>query len=252
MNTHKINVLILAAGHSTLEGEPGHGPAYPVCLTEKDGVTLLERIVSNASSLENANFTFAMLDEEVRKYHLDSVIQRLRPGAQLVRVARNTRGSACTGLLAASGMDADAELLVISANELVDVNLGDIAARFRNRDLDGGTLVFRSIHPRYSFVKLGPDGLVIQSAQQKPISDQATTGIFWFRRTGDFVEATKSMIRKDAHTGGAFFVCPAFNEMLLKQARIGVESVELSHYHPVKTERQLAQFESAPAMGLAA
>lgn len=246
MKNLKINVLVLAAGQAAATDTP-----YPVFLTEQNGVTLLERIVQTTEGLASASYSFVMLEDDVRKFHLDNVVKRLDPDASLVRIARGTRGSACSALAAASTMDGDTALLVISANELVDMDLSEVVANFAARDLDAGALVFRSIHPRYSYVQLDDDGMVIQAAQQNPISNNATAGVFWFRRTGDFVDAAKDMIRKDAHVDGAYYICPAFNELLLAQKRVGVVPLDVARYHPVKTERQVNLFEGA-ALGVAA
>jgi hypothetical protein len=237
-----IHILILAAGATHGPAAPGGGD-YPACLTETGGVSLLERIVDNCRGFKNAKFSYAFLDNEVRKFHLDNVVNLLTPNAQVVGVQQGTQGSGCTALLAAAKMNPDEELLIVSANEYVDVVMLDIVQDFRNRSLDAGTLTFSSIHPRYSYVRLGTDGEVTEAAQQNPISRHATAGVFWFRRAGEFVEAVKSMIRKDASTNGAFYLAPAFNEMLLKHARVGASPIEASRYQPLKTEHQMAAFE---------
>jgi len=244
----KTNILILAAA---TQGEAVNKSPYPVCLTETDGVSLIERIVQNCKGIENASFTYAMLEEEVRKFHLDNVVELLTPGARIVKVQKGTLGSGCTSLLAAATIPGDEELLVVSGNELVDVDLAEIVKDFRERGLDAGTLTFQSIHPRYSFVKLTDEGEVIEAAQQNPISRNATTGVFWFRCAGRFVEAVKSMINKGASTGDAYYVAPAFNELLLAQAKIGVTPIDPAKYMPLKNDRQVAAFETSH-MGYAA
>lgn len=237
MNT---NILILAAGPVEFETHDG---GYPLCLTEVDGTPLLERLVESTRDIHNSHYVYALLDTDVERFHLDLVAQLITPDAIIVRVPSSTQGSACTALLAASGLDGNAELLVISANELVDANLAEVLVAFRNRELDGGTITFRSVHPRYSYVRLNDQGLLTQAAQHHPISQSATAGIFWFARTSEFVEAAKNLIRKNASADGKFYVAPTYNELVLKQKRIGVYQIDNSHYHPMKTERQVQNFE---------
>lgn len=234
------NILVLAAGSSSIATNDG---GYPLCLTEFDGVALIERVVANTKGIQNARYTFALRDAEIGRYHLDRVVELLAPGSQVVGVPEVARGSACTALLAASQFNARDEVLIVSANELVDVDFSEVIADFRARELDAGTLSFRSIHPRYSYVRLNDEGFVVEAAQQNPITHHATAGVFWFAITGDLVEAIKNMIRKDASVGGNFYIAPAFNELVLKQARIGVREIDPNAYHPLKTERQVYQFE---------
>lgn len=241
----KLNVVVLAAGHQDFETRDG---GYPLCLLEIDGTPLIERIVENANKLANVNFTFALRDEDIKRYHVDKVVALLAPKCRVVPVRSSTRGSACTALLAVSPLPPGEELLVISANELVDVDLGAAVEQFRQQRLDGGVLTFHSVHPRYSYVRLNQDGLVTEATQQIPISKHATTGIFWFARAGDFVQAAKEMIRKDAHVNGNYFVAKTYNEVILKQGRVGIFPLEHNKYHPLKTERQALQFDQGEAM----
>jgi hypothetical protein len=234
------NILVLAAGRS--KSEDGDGE-YPQCLTELDGVSLLERIVTNLQSFEDARFTFAVLEKDARKFHLDKVASLLMPGVEIVQIPEDTRGSACTALLASIRMDSGNDLLIISANELVDVELPAVIAQFKQRSLDGGTLIFRSLHPRYSYVRLDENQLVVEAAALQPISQNATTGIFWFRRTADFVDAAKSLIRKEASVNGNYYVAPTFNELILRQGKIGVHELPPNKYLPLKTERQVRRYE---------
>jgi hypothetical protein len=235
-----ISVLILAAGQAGFETHDG---GYPLCLTEFDGLSLLERIVRNTSNIKGAKYAFALLIKETERFHLDKVAKLLAPSAVVIRTPESTQGSACTALLAASQLDPESELLIISANELVDVDFSEVVTDFRCRKLDGGLLVFRSVHPRYSYVRLNAERLVTMAAQQDPISHHATAGVFWFAKTREFTEAAMNLIRKNASVNGKFYVAPVFNELILRHGRIGVRDLEISKYSPLKTERQVQQFE---------
>ncbi len=244
-----MNILILAAGHPEFDTRDGK---YPLCLTEYDGVPLLERLAKACQALGAKRTIFALRKEEVNRYHLDNVVALLCPQAVTLKVDGNTPGAACTALLAAGHIDNGQELLVLSANELVDIDLAELVAGFRARQLDAGTVTFPSIHPRYSYVRLGEQGLVTEAAEKNPISNHATAGVYWYARGKEFVAAVKNMIRKDAHVDGVFYLCPAFNELVLKQARIGVAAIEARRYHPLKTERQMDQFSASHEHGSAA
>lgn len=235
------NILILAAGRGRSD-DADHN--YPLCLTELDGVALIEKIMDTTRQIPGARYYSAILEKDARRFHLDQVMQQLIPGVTVVRIPEDTKGSACTALLAAVQMPGDAPLLVISANELVELDLAAVLQDFQARGLDGGTLTFRSLHPRYSYVRLGADQLVEETAAQRPISQHATAGIFWFARTTAFVEAAKNLIRKDAAVNGNFFVAPAFNELILKQGKVGVFAIPQGAYLPLKTEQQIQRYEA--------
>lgn len=235
-----VNILILAAGQFSLnEGNN----SYPIYLTELNGVSLIERIIDISRSIKDANYLFVFLEKEAERFHLDKIASLLVPDSKVVLVPEWTRGSACTALFAACQIPVNNELLIISANELIDIDLSEVIDNFRKRNLDGGTLIFRSIHPRYSYVRLNDDGFVTEVMQQNPISKNATTGLFWFREAGCFVEAVKQSIRKNSVVEDKFYVALAFNEMILKQKNIGVVHLDTKKYRPLKTEQQLQNFE---------
>ncbi len=237
-----INILVLAAAKIPVEqGEA----SYPFCLTEINGKSLLERIILNIKSIANTELVFTFLETEIQRFHLDKVVSLLAVDSRSESVPEQTQGSACTALLAACQLEQSAELLIVSANELVDDNLGAMMSDFRKRGLDAGTLTFDSVHPRYSFVSLDEDGLVIEASQRQPISSNATAGVFWFATTADFVDGTKNLIRKGCCVDGSYFLAPVFNELILKQKRIGVSQLGLENYIPLKTKQQIEKYGSS-------
>lgn len=235
------NIIILAAGSPAFDTIDGD---YPLCLTEFDGTPLIQRLIENCAALNAKKIIVALRDAEVTRYHLDNVVRQLAQGAHTVRVSQATRGAACTALLASEHIDNDEELLIVSANELVDVDLSLIASTFRAASVDAGAVVFNSIHPRYSFVRVDDDGFVVEAAEKNPISSLATAGLYWFRKGSEFVRNAKSMIRKGADVDGLFYVCPVFNQLILEQKRISTFTIRSQQYHPLKSERNFRQFDA--------
>jgi hypothetical protein len=235
----RTNILILAAGQSLQDDRD----TYPACLTEISGVSLLERIVSGTRNIMESKYTFAFRGADIEQFHLDSIASLLSLGSGIVAVSEPTKGSACTALLASCQLPEDDALLILSANELVDLDLADVLADFVARDLDGGTLIFRSLHPRYSYVRMNEEGFVTEAAQRNPISQNATAGVFWYRSTRSFCTAAMAMIKKNSSVGGDFFLAPVFNELILDHKKIGVFPLETGSYYPLKTARQAQRFE---------
>ena len=233
-------ILILAAGHAEPDSRDGD---YPLCLADFNGVSLLEKIIDSTNHLSDCRYTFAVKKSDVSQNHINEVINLLLPRARVVQIEETTKGSACTALMAACQLPASHELLIVSANEWLDTSYQDLLVQCRKKSLDGAVFIFPSIHPRYSFVRLNDEGFVVEAAQRHPISRHATTGSFWFLRCEDFVRAATAMLRKDVRVDGNFFIAPALNEMILWQRRIGALPINPECYHPLKSDRQVHQFE---------
>lgn len=236
-----MNVLILAAGSPAFDMGDGD---YPLCLTEFDGVPLIEKIVEGCSSLKAQHFVFALRENEVNRYHLDNVVRQLVNDAYTVRVSQSTRGAACTALLCAEKIDNDDELLIISANELLNIDPLKPITSFREKNADAGAVIFHSVHPRYSYVRIDDSGAVVEAAEKNPISSNATAGFYWYRKGSEFVSAAEQMIRKGAQVDGLFYVCPVFNQMILGQKHITTFRIDSHNYQPLKTERQFRQYDT--------
>lgn len=235
-----MNILFLGAAASAPRSEQNRFPAW---LADHKGASPLEAFTKSLGANPDNKLIYCFLEPDIRAFHLREIIAAMAPSHTVISVRNPTEGAACTALLASDEIDNEADLLIVSLNEYLDVDLVAATDAFKARNLDAATLVFKSVHPRYSFVRLGPDDLIVEVAQGRPITDIATAGVFWFRHGMDFVAAAKEMIRKRDHINGAYYVCPAFNQLILRGHKIGVTSMSPNIYYPLKTEAQVHTFE---------
>jgi hypothetical protein len=97
---------------------------------------------------------------------------------------------------------------------------------FKHADIDGGILTFKNTHPKWSYAELGDKGLVIQVAEKKPLpGNNATVGIYYWKKGSDFVKYAEQMIQKNIKVNGEFYVCPVYNEAIADGKKIRVKSV---------------------------
>jgi len=233
-----MNILLLAAGGNITENEDN---GFPLILSEFNGRPLIQHLIDICIKVdENINLIIAFKRSDIQKFYLDNIVKILAPNAKIISIENNTKGAACTALLASQYINNNKELLILNANDYLQLDLQKPILNFRARDLDAGTLIFNSIHPRYSYVRLN-EGFVIEAAEKRPISRHATAGYYWFKHGLDFVKATKNMIYKDSSVNGMFFICPVFNELILTQKRIGVFEIEKNMYFPLKNLNQLME-----------
>lgn len=241
-----MNTLLLAAGSSRAYVEAGHH--WPKNLVEVGGRPLLQHVVESLGPLaQDGRLVGVLRDDEAEQHRTDRVLQLVEPTSRVVRVG-NTRGAACSALMACEQLDASAPLVVAGGDALLRADLPAIVTSFEERDLDAGTVVFDAVHPRWSFVRV-EDGLVVEASEKNPISRSATAGVYWFRTAGAFLAATMRMIEKGAAVDGQYYVCPVLNELVLDGARVGVSEVERSSYFSFRDPAELAVFEDSLAHG---
>ena len=85
--------------------------------------------------------------------------------------------------------------------------------------------------------------MVIEAAEKRPISNEATTGFYYFKRAGDFVEAACSMIEKKASVNEKYYICPSYNEMILKGKKVGIFHIDKDNYFNLRDSKGLNEFE---------
>jgi dTDP-glucose pyrophosphorylase len=239
-----LNVLILMSGSSQAFKDAGF--AYPKNLVEIAGQPLLQRVLDRLAPLKEieARFICVLRQDENAKHHTAAVIHLIDPGAKVIELRGNTSGAACSALMAVDHIDNDDPLIIVNGDQLLDVNLVQVVKGFRAKRLDGGIVVFEDVHPRWSFVKTDDNGRVIETAEKRPISRLATAGCYYFGKGSDFVLAATEMIKKDAHVNGLFYVCPAFNELVLRQRNIGVHQIARSAYRSLAAPSDVHSYEA--------
>lgn len=223
----RFNIVIPIAG-------PDKDPAntgYVRSLQEIQRKTILQYAFESLQSICASNFVVVIKQKDVNHYHLDNVVKLLRPEAKIIIAEGETMGAACTCMLAVDQLDMDAPLLITGVDQILTVSTFQIVEDFINREFDGGVVIFDDIHPRWSFVKLDERGFVIEAAEKRPISRNATAGFYYFKKASCFFEAAQKMISKNASVNGSFFVCPVFNEMILQQMSIGTCRIEKDQYY---------------------
>lgn len=238
-----MNVIGLFAGPSEAFEEAGHH--YPKNLVEIEGQPLVQRVLSSQPLLQEPATRLVCLvrRDEDRRFHTGDVVRLLAPQAVVVHVPDGTAGAACTAMLAIDYVAPDDPLLLVNGDVVIDADVRPILDDFVARGLDGGMVVFRAVHPRWSYVRTDEAGHVVETAEKRPISDLATVGYYWFRRAADFWGAAQRMIVKDAHVDGRFFICPSYNELVLAGARLGVAEIDAADHHSLATPQGVVAYE---------
>ena len=83
-----------------------------------------------------------------------------------------------------------------------------------NENIDGCISIFNNSNPKFSYAKCDENGYVIEVAEKKVISNNATTGIYYWRKGSDCVKYTEQMISKNIRVNNEFYNCPVYNQAI--------------------------------------
>lgn len=222
-----MNIIVLMAGPSKNFEDQGY--VYPKYLLEINGEPIIQRVVEGLMPL-NANISFVIRKEDDDKAYIASTLQILSPDCTIYKVGEETQGAVCSALFAIDSINNDDELVILNGDQLVKNGLSEAIDKFRNNRYTGGVVVFRSVHPRWSYVALDENGLVNETSEKRPISNMATAGCYYFRHGKDFVNAAFNTIRKDVNYSGKYYICSTYNELILNQQKVGVYEINKKDY----------------------
>lgn len=222
-----MNIVILMAGAGKDFEDQGH--SYPKYLLEIQNKPIIQRVVESLKNL-GSNVICIIRKEDQERFFLGDMMKILCPEVKVITVENLTKGAVCTALFAIEDINNDEELLVLNGDQLIKANLFTAIADFRNRKLDGGIVTFKSVHPRWSFAALDAEGLVVETSEKRPISDNATAGCYYYAKGSDFVRACFSVIEKDAETQGFYYISATYNELILEQKKIGIFEIPRKDY----------------------
>ena len=218
----KLNVLIPMAGAGSRFAQAGY--TFPKPLIEVRGKPMIQVVVENLNM--EANFIYIVQQEHYDKYNLKYLLNLITPGCNIVTVNGMTEGAACTSLLAKEYIDNDNPLVMANSDQYVEWDSNNVMYSFAADGIDGGILTFKATHPKWSYAKLDDNGFVSEVAEKKPISDNATVGIYYWKKGSDYVKYAEQMIEKNIRTNNEFYVCPVYNEAIADGKKIRVKQIE--------------------------
>src|SRR5580698_3745547 len=238
-----LQIVIPMAGRGSRFAKAGYTTPKP--LIPLGGRPMIQWVIDNIRPGRPHRFIFICLAEHLETYPEVAVeLRRLCPGCEIVPVSAVTEGAACTVLLARKWIDSDDPLMIANSDQVVELNINDYLAAQDADGTDGLIMTFWSDHPKWSYCRMRPDGTVKEVLEKQVVSNEATVGIYNFRRGRDFVRAADAMIAADLRVNNEFYVAPAYNILIAEGARIITMKTgrEYAGMHGVGTPEDLDLF----------
>ena len=219
-----LNILIPAAGNGTRFKEFYDKPKP---LINIGGKPMIEWAVNTVRT--KAHYIFLARDlSHVPPMGLDN---------EVIIVPQLTEGAACTALLARDRIDNDDPLLIVNCDLFIR---WDVNAFLTWAYSTGGHAIvtFPASGPKWSYV-LCECGQVIEVAEKREISGEATVGIYFWRRGRDFVSAADALIAGNDRTSGEFYIAPTYNYATEPIYRYPIDA---DRFHSLGTPEDLEKF----------
>ncbi len=242
-----LQIVIPLSGEGRQFAEQGY--VFPKPLVDIAGHPMIEVVVRNVTPREPHRFVFVCRKEHAEKFALTEVLHLIAPGCEIILLDQPTAGALCSVLLAADRLADDGELLVVNSDQYIDASIDVFLAAARQVEADGSLVIFPSTHPKWSYVKVEGNA-VVAVAEKKPISRNATAGIYYFRGSRNFLKSAERVILKNAAVSGEFYVCPVYNELILAGQSVSVFPIAREQMHSLGTPDDVKTFAANRAFTL--
>ena len=217
-----LNVLLPMAGAGSRFATAGY--TFPKPLIDVKGNPMIQHVINNLNI--NANFIYIVRKEHYEKYNLYSFLNAITPNCKIVQVDELTEGACCTTLLAEQYINNDNPLLIANSDQFIEWNSGEYYHSLNTKGIDGSIIVFKNNHPKWSYVKSDEYGNVTELKEKEVISDNATVGIYYWKKGSDYVKYSKQMIDKNIRVNNEFYVAPVYNEAIKDSKIIKTYSID--------------------------
>jgi HAD superfamily hydrolase (TIGR01509 family) len=217
----EMNILIPMAGAGKRFSDAGY--IFPKPLIEIEGKPMIQWVIDNLNI--KANYIFLVQKEHVEKFNIQSLLKILEPNSKIIVIDKLTEGAACTTLLAKNLINNNCPLIISNSDQFIEWDSSKSIYNFLSKKIDGAILTFKSTHPKWSYAKADKNNKVIEVAEKKVISDNATVGIYYWKYGSDYVKYAEQMIKKNIRTNNEFYVCPVYNEAIIDNKNITIHNV---------------------------
>lgn len=205
-----INIVIPMAGRGSRFSKVGY--TLPKPLIDVLGNPMIQIVTKNVTPKHMGfRFIYLCLEEHIEKYALYKVFDSFNVDYEIVPVKEVTQGAACTVLLAKALIDNDTPLMIVNSDQYVDTDINEYLKHLVG---DGLIMTMKADDKKWSFVKIENEKVKLVR-EKEVISNEATVGIYNFRKGSDFVKYAQQMIDKNVRVNNEFYVAPVYNEMIL-------------------------------------
>lgn len=218
-----LNIVIPMAGRGSRFADAGY--LMPKPLISVGDESIIELVIRNLRPSIDHKFIFICQREHLDDFDLKRIIDHSAPNSIIIPINEITQGAACTVLLSRNYIDNDDRLMIANCDQFVDISIEDYLSSMDISNVEGLIMTMKANDPKWSFVGLDSNNMVTRVVEKEVISDEATVGIYNFRRGCDFVRAAEDMIMREERVNGEFYVAPVYNQLIRNGHRVGIFNI---------------------------
>ena len=233
-----INVLIPLAGAGYRFTAQGY-TFKPFIRVIQD--SMIREVIENLKH-PDYRFIFIINQEQISEKDFSQHIQDLGVDFRVVSAEKLTQGPACSALLAKEHINNETPLIIVNCDQIIKDYKAEFLQEFAQvTDCDGFLGCFISSSKKNSYVKVDPNGEIVELREKVVISNLATNGLHYWKHGKFFVDSAEEMIAKEDRYNNEFYIAPTYN-YLIKQGKKVLPYFFNLHF-PIGTPEDLEKFQ---------
>jgi dTDP-glucose pyrophosphorylase len=218
-----LNIVVPMAGLGSRFAMAGYQQPKP--LIPVFGVPMVRLVIDNVRPRGQHRFIFICQRTHLDAHDLATKLAAWAPGCGIVALDGLTEGAACTVMAARRELELDSPMMIVNSDQYISASIDDYLAVMGQPDVDGLIMTMTAHDPKWSFVGFDPEGKVDRVIEKQVISDEATVGIYNFRKAADFLRGAEAMIAADERVNGEFYVAPVYNRLIADGYRVAIHNI---------------------------
>ena len=241
-----IMVVVPLAGESQqywIDGPEAVPSELPLFLADVNGSPAIEWLLKPfLKSRYELNFVFVVKEAQMQRFKLESLLPRIvgfRPTVVLP-VHGETLGSLKTVLAIAEKLDGSAPVIFCNGSTVTSWLPGSSIDDLVDTRADGALTTFESNDPRCSYVRVRPGLDLVDVHEKVPVSNIATTGIYFWKSADAFLSAAKTIVKRGVKHKGLYYLAPVYNEAI--RAGLSFKTLPVKSCWPLCSLQEVSKF----------
>ncbi|WP_241574533.1 glycosyltransferase family 2 protein [Rosenbergiella nectarea] len=218
-----LNIVIPMAGEGSRFKVAGYSDPKP--MIKLNNKRMIELVINNIKPNRKHRFIFICQSQHLNDTELEQVLKRASSDCIILSVDKKTGGAAETVLKAEEYINNEAGLMIANCDQWIDVDINDYLGAADGENVDGMIMTMTANDEKWSFLRLDECNRVVEVREKEVISNEASVGIYNFKRGKDFCSAARRMIKENNRSMGEYYVAPVYNYLIKENSAV------IGHYN---------------------
>ena len=188
-----MNIVIPMAGLGSRFKKSGIDTPKPLVMVNNQH--LIEHAVNSLGIEGKYIFITRKYENSEHNIKLSSILKKLKQDCIEICLEHDQYGAADAALYAKDYIDNNEELIITNCDQLLKWNADDFLEKAREQNCDGSVVIFKSIDPKNSFVKIENDKIT-DIVEKEVISNDALIGVHYWKKGSDFVVSAQRLLKE--------------------------------------------------------